>query len=79
MAFHELQHLVSAHLAVKEDLAEQPWSDGFTRVDWHHGVPAVSMSKEMMAAPNSNNCETCQPQDGCQFRASEPGFRLMPR
>jgi hypothetical protein len=74
LPLRELLQFFSAQLKVTQDLAEQSSPDRFPGVHRHNGVPAVRMSKEMVATANTRNREACAAEGRCQFSAGEPGI-----
>ena len=71
LSLHEFQELFPTHLTVAQDLAEQPWPDGFPGVYQDHGAPAVRVAKKMVAATDANSNETRAGKDRYQFITGE--------
>jgi hypothetical protein len=62
----------SREIAVAEDLVQQAGPQRLTEVDRHYCTSTVFVAKEMMAASDANDLETCFRQASDQFSAGDP-------
>jgi len=46
----KIAQLISAEIAIAQDLGEQSRSDFFLAVDWNHGRPPIGVPQYVMAA-----------------------------
>ena len=65
----DILQFFTADLAIPQDLMQEAWPDYLAGVNWHNGVPAVCMPKEMMTTPYPYGLKSGFSKCGHQSRA----------
>jgi hypothetical protein len=63
-----LNEFFDLHFHVLKDLAQQSWPDCFASMNWNYCRAAIRMSQVTMAPFDSEDIETCSPQDRDSLR-----------